>query len=67
VKEQIMAETSQREKEKPHQPRADDQPAKKPPEGDPAVERGERLATGKAIARGGNRTGQVPGATEQRS
>jgi len=31
---------------------------------DPAVERGERIATGKHIARGGKDTGPVPGATE---
>ena len=32
------------------------------PEEEPAVERGERIATGKAIARGGGKTGFVPGA-----
>jgi len=32
------------------------------PENEPAVERGERIATGKAIARGGRKTGFVPGA-----
>jgi hypothetical protein len=31
----------------------------------PAEERGERYATGKAIARGGKTQGHVPGATEQ--
>lgn len=31
----------------------------------PAQEWGERVATGKAIARGGKTTGHVPGATEQ--
>jgi hypothetical protein len=31
----------------------------------PAQEWGERIATGKAIARGGKTTGHVPGATEQ--
>lgn len=31
----------------------------------PAEERGERIDTGKAIARGGKTTGDVPGATEQ--
>lgn len=30
-------------------------------EDEPAVERGERIATGKAIARGGRRSGFVPG------
>ena len=30
----------------------------------PAEERGERIATGRAIARGGKDTGHVPGATE---
>lgn len=29
----------------------------------PDQERGERIATGKAIARGGKRSGHVPGAT----
>ena len=33
------------------------------PEGDAAAERGERIATGKDIARGGKRSGEVPGAT----
>lgn len=32
------------------------------PEHEPAVERGERIATGKAIARGGRDSGFVPGA-----
>lgn len=32
------------------------------PETTPAEERGERLETGKAIARGGKTTGHVPGA-----
>jgi hypothetical protein len=36
------------------------------PETTPAQERGERLATGKTIARGGKTTGHVPGATEQK-
>jgi hypothetical protein len=30
----------------------------------PAEERGERLETGKAIARGGKKTEKVPGASE---
>jgi|GEM_PF-4359069 len=33
----------------------------------PAEERGERIATGRAIARGGKTTGHVPGATPQQS
>lgn len=33
------------------------------PETTPGEERGERLATGKTIARGGKTTGDVPGAT----
>lgn len=33
------------------------------PENDPAVDRGERIATGKSIARGGKSSGTVPGAT----
>lgn len=36
-----------------------------PLENDPAVERGERLATSKDIARGGKTEGFVPGASEQ--
>ncbi|QDT55955.1 hypothetical protein Pan44_40040 [Caulifigura coniformis] len=36
------------------------------PETTPAQERGERIATGKAIARGGKTTGDVPGATEDK-
>jgi hypothetical protein len=35
-------------------------------ERDPAVERGERIATSKDIARGGKKQGFVPGASEQR-
>jgi hypothetical protein len=31
---------------------------------EPAVERGERMSSAKAIARGGKSTGKVPGATE---
>lgn len=34
-------------------------------EEDPAVERGERIATGKQIARGGKTSGDVDGATER--
>jgi hypothetical protein len=37
-----------------------------PLEEDPAVERGERIDTGKTIHRGGKSAGHVPGATEQR-
>lgn len=33
------------------------------PENDPAIERGERIATGKMIARSGKSSGSVPGAT----
>ena len=40
-------------------------PAPTPPPEDPAVERGERIETGKNIARGGKTTGNVPGATQQ--
>ena len=35
-----------------------------PVEADPAAERGERIHTGKMIARGGKETGYVEGATE---
>jgi hypothetical protein len=34
-------------------------------EDDPAVERGERIDTGKDIARGGKEKGKVPGATDE--
>lgn len=37
-------------------------PEKNSPEVDPAADRGERIATGKAIARGGKEHGFVPGA-----
>lgn len=33
---------------------------------DPGAERGERMETGKAIARSGKSTGDVPGASQQR-
>ena len=34
---------------------------------DPGAERGERMETGKTIARGGKSTGKVPGTTERKS
>lgn len=37
-----------------------------PVEEDPAVERGERIATSKRIARSGKEQGDVPGATPQK-
>jgi len=37
-----------------------------PDESDPAMERGERIETGKMIARGGKSTGHVPGAAESK-
>jgi len=37
-----------------------------PDETQPAEERGERVATGKQIHRGGKSTGHVPGATEDK-
>lgn len=40
-------------------------PEDHPAEGEPAVERGERIHTGKTVARGGQDAGHVPGATEQ--
>jgi len=43
-------------------PGRDPEPA---PEKDPAAERGERIDTGKTIARGGKESGPVPGATER--
>jgi hypothetical protein len=47
--------------------RAEDErkPEQVPEETQPAEERGERIATGKAISRGGASSGFVPGATEQ--
>ncbi len=58
---------------KRHSP-GEEQPEKQPtgprtiqqPETSNAEERGERIATGKTIARGGKTTGDVPGATEQK-
>jgi hypothetical protein len=74
-KEDIMAGTSKRGKRRdhrpgepiqPHQPETERKPPGDPPvEEEPAVERGERIDTGKTIARGGKETGHVPGATEQ--
>ena len=47
-----------------NQPRdpADDQPGVHEPQTTPAQERGERIDTGKSIARGGKDEGHVPGA-----
>jgi hypothetical protein len=50
--------TARRSRSK-HKPAADH-----PVEQDPAVERGERIRTGKTIARGGKTSGHVPGASE---
>ena len=67
-----MADTGKRGKKRPPQRSGqstaphDSETANHPVEEEPAVERGERIATGKAIARGGKSTGQVPGATETR-
>lgn len=38
-----------------------EQPGTKPPETTPAEERGERIDTGRTIARGGKSEGEVPG------
>jgi hypothetical protein len=53
----------------PQQPKRPNPPADQPhppgtdePETTPAQEHGERLDTGKAIARGGKQDGDVPGA-----
>lgn len=43
-----------------------ERPTEQPPETDPAAERGERIHTGKTIARGGKTTGHVPGTTERK-
>jgi hypothetical protein len=64
-----MADTSKRGKRQSPNTggaRPDEQRTENPPiEEEPAVERGERIDTGKTIARGGKETGHVPGATEQ--
>ena len=57
--------TGQPPKEKQSRPAEPSNTPDLPVEKDNAVERGERIATGKAIARGGEETGDVPGATEQ--
>jgi hypothetical protein len=41
----------------------DDEAAAEAAAKEPAAERGERIATGKDIARGGKKDGDVPGAT----
>lgn len=65
---------SGRPENKRHTPGEEQPEKKKPsapttmqhPETTPDQERGERIATGKTIARGGKTTGHVPGATEQK-
>jgi len=60
-----MADTNKRGEKKrprPDAPREGDT-TDHPTEEEPAVERGERIDTGKTIARGGKETGHVPGAT----
>jgi hypothetical protein len=52
--------------ERPGRPLAPRGKGDAPVEQDPAVERGERIDTGKTIHRGGKTTGYVPGATEQK-
>ncbi|HVJ69242.1 MAG TPA: hypothetical protein VM510_14745 [Caulifigura sp.] len=64
---------SGRPENKRHSP-GEEQPEKEPtgprtvqqPETTDDQERGERIATGKAIARGGKASGHVPGATGQK-
>jgi hypothetical protein len=67
-----MTERHQRQKNRPLQqsgkPAADPRRTggtNHPVEKDPAVERGERIHTGKTIARGGKETGHVPGTNER--
>lgn len=70
-----MADTHQPKKRQGRKPDDDSQANMQPAErqqaeddsveDEPAVERGERIDTGKAIARGGKETGKVPGATEE--
>jgi hypothetical protein len=62
-----MVETRKGSKRRPRPKAANPQgtPEDHPVEQDPAVERGERIQTGKAIARGGKDEGFVAGATEQ--
>ena len=52
----------QPDKNKHDSDRTEDQPGVHEPETTPAQERGERIDTGKAIARGGKEDGHVPGA-----
>jgi hypothetical protein len=61
-----MAETPspKPKKTEPHPRPEADRAGDSPVEQDPAVERGERIDTGKTIARGGKTDGHVPGATE---
>ena len=49
----------------PSSPKPTAPPQDHPVEEDPAAERGERIHTGKIIARGGKETGDVEGATER--
>lgn len=65
-----MADTSQPRNRRPAKKRSAEQPPEPlpedhPTEDEPAVERGERIATGKSIARGGKEAGHVSGATVQ--
>lgn len=52
--------------EKVPDPRSKPHVTEKEDETQPEQERGERIATGKAIARGGKEKGHVPGATEKK-
>jgi hypothetical protein len=61
-----MADTSKRKKSERHQPQPGPKTEKLPEKSQPAQEWGERIETGKMIARGGKSTGHVPGATEQK-
>ena len=49
----------------PEPPREQAEDGVREPETTPAQERGERIDTGKSIARGGKEEGRVPGAEEE--
>ena len=62
MRDNIMPDKDRRkaeqERPRPGSPQAAGSEAGRPPKGDPAVERGERLDTGKTIARGGKSRGR---------
>jgi hypothetical protein len=64
-----MADDNERSTKKPtdRPGPATDADGDHPTEEDAAVEWGERVDTGKTIARGGQESGKVPGATDRKS